>query len=405
VKQVIIIEGPDNLGKSYLAKHLQKELTYMQNATQPRVVHCGPPLGEGKAALTYQLNYLKNVIRAIEVEDGLEIWDRSIIGEDVYGPMYRTGQYDHEKYHTALLEKIKSVKHRVCIIVLYTDGEVYQRLNIEKKGDEEKKYQRRTEAKKIATRFVDVVASLGVKRTLYVNCANYPTFDARNKYITSRVKAWVKMVPYQHTITDSYSHTFFNADQTLWEPKRGFIDGTYTCQDYNAGDCKLGVDHASIAKFAQNHHRPTGPCGAVNNIDFIFVGEAPGQDGCGKLGIPFYDDRSGNLLQVTFDRLCIHPVKYYMTNAVKCCPVENKLSLYVSKQTITNLECVQSLDGELGRIVKQNPKAQIIALGKVAAEQLKRMKFHYKTVYHPAYYLRMGISDEFFRELKMVISD
>ena len=106
----------------------------------------------------YQLKYLKNRINDIKTEDGIEIWDRSIIGESVYGPLYRTAQYDHSAYAEKLVEGIESVKHRLCVIVLYTDGEVYKRLNIEQKEDETEKYQRREEAKKIAIRFVDVVS-------------------------------------------------------------------------------------------------------------------------------------------------------------------------------------------------------------------------------------------------------
>ena len=402
MKQIIAIEGPDNLGKTYLANYLKQELSRMSNTTTPRVVHCGPPVGEGKAALTYQLNYLKTVIHDVKFGGGIEIWDRSIIGEDVYGPLYRSGKYNHAEYSAALHDGLKSVAHRMCIIVLYTDGEVYTRLNIKAKNDEVKAYQKASEAKLIATRFVDVVAGFDIKRTLYINCANYASLDERNRYILSRVKAWVKMMPYQHIQTGSYAHTFFNASQLLWKTGEGFVDRSYHCGMYTERECKLGEDHHDVSLFGSKYDQPTAACGALTNIKYIFVGEAPGQDGCGKTGVPFYDDPSGNLMQVSLDRLGIHPVQYYMTNVVKCCPIDNRLDDYVSRATRKKLECVQHLGNEIKRVLKMNPIAIVIALGKVAAEELSRANISHRVVYHPAYYLRMGIGDEFFRSLKTV---
>lgn len=406
VRHAIVLEGPDNIGKSYLANTLKRELALIQNGKEPKIVHCGPPVGTGKSAFIYQQKYLKSVVERVKDDTrDVEIWDRSVIGEDVYGPMYRTGQYDHDVYSQELKDSLQEVRTKLIVIAFYANLDFFKQFGIEKKEDETKKYQRMMEAPKIATRFIDVIARLGLKRTLYVNCANYASLDERNTYVISRVKTWMKLAAYQHTQTDSYRHTFFNPMQMLWETERGFIDGRMRCGAYDDESCQLGRDHAAITKFGCQYHRPTGPCGAVTNIKYIFVGEAPGENGCGKTGIPFYDDRSGNLLQTTLDRLGIHPVHYYMTNVVKCCPVDNKLSMYVSKHTIKDLECVQTLSVELGPIVKKNPFAKIIALGKVAAEQLKRLHFKYHTVYHPAYYLRMGISDDFYRELKLVVED
>lgn len=405
VRHAIVLEGPDNIGKTYLANTLKREIALLNSGKEPKVVHCGPPVGTGKAAFMYQRKYLKSVIEHVSDDTrDIEIWDRSVIGEDVYGPLYRTGLYDHDKYRRELYDGLQSVRAKMIVIAFYADLEFFKRFGIEKKEDETKKYQRMMEAPKIATRFIDVIARLNLKRTLYVNCLNYDSLDDRNKYIVSRVKMWLKLTPYQHTMTDSYRHTFFNAKQSLWETGRGFVDGRMGCGAYDDRSCELGIDHR-VCRFGSQHDRPTGPCGALTEIKYVFVGEAPGEKGCGKLGVPFYDDVSGNLLQTTLDRLGIHPLHYYMTNVVKCCPAGNKLSDYVSNHTIKELECVQTLSGELGRVMKQNPKAKIIALGKVAAEQLKRLHFKYHMVYHPAYYLRMGISNDFYRELKLVVED
>ena len=63
---------------------------------------------------------------------------------------------------------------------------------------------------------------------------------------------------------------------------------------------------------------------------------------------------------------------------------------------------MQALKTELLRILKKNPVAKVIALGKVAGYELSRFGIEHAVVYHPAYYLRMGISDDFYRELKLV---
>lgn len=400
MKKVIIIEGPDNLGKTSLAKYLQGEFVGTHDFA---VTHSGPPpKGSGLEQLAWSLKYLKTIIQDFRVGTAYEIWDRSVVGECVYGPMYR--KYDHEKYAQMLKQELLGINHRLFNIVLYTNGDIYKTMKVKSKSDEKEIYQTIGEAPRIATRFVDVFTELGMKHTLYINCENYATFDLRNRYIMKRVRAWLNLHPYEHLMTGDFTHTFFNNGQMLWKKGIGFMRWRYECDDYDDKECDIGCAHATISRFGKAVKRPTGACGASDTVRFIFVGEAPGQDGCGKLGIPFYDDRSGNLMQTTLDRLGIHPTHYYMTNVVKCCPADNKLEMYVNNQSRRKLECVNALKTELLRIIVKNPEAQIIALGKVAGYELSRIGLGLKhaVIYHPAYYLRMGMSDEFYREMKLV---
>jgi len=398
MKKAVIIEGPDNLGKTTLARFLQSEFVGTHDFAY---VHCGPPEGNGTDALKYQCQYLAQTMRAFKNGDGLEIWDRSIIGECVYGPMYR--EYDHACYDALLRTELLGIGSRLFNIVLYTNGECYKRMKIQKKANETKAYQTQNEAPKIAIQFVDVFTKLGLKHTLYINCENYESFDARNTYIMKRVRAWLHLKPYEHLHTGDFTHTFFNNGQMIWKKGVGFMRWRYECDSYTDKLCKIGIDHATTSIFGKTVKRPTTACGATNNVAYLFVGEAPGQQGCGQLGIPFYDDRSGNLMQVTLDRLGIHPTHYYMTNVVKCCPKSNALSEYVDNQSRRNLECVKGLKTELLRIITMNPTVKVIALGKVAGYELSRFGIQHRVVYHPAYYLRMGISDDFLRELKLVV--
>lgn len=401
MKKAIILEGPDNLGKTSLAKYLQNEF---RGAHDLAITHSGPPpKGSGLDALAWSLKYLKHIAQDFRSGDGIEIWDRSIIGECVYGPMYR--EYDHDKYWQALKQELLSMGGRLFNVVLYTNGDVYKTMNINRKFDEKEVYQTMGEAPKIAVRFVDTFTALGMKHTLYINCENYGSFDIRNRYIMKRVRAWLSLHPYEHLMTGDFTHTFFNNGQMLWKSGVGFMKWRYECNAYLNKDCILGCDHAQGSVYGKMVNRPTGACGASNNVRFIFVGEAPGQNGCGTLGIPFYDDRSGNLLQTTLDRLGIHPTQYYMTNVVKCCPLDNKLGDYVDNQSRRKLECVTALKTELLRIITKNPTAKLVALGKVAGYEMSQMELGlpHAVVYHPAYYLRMGLSDEFYRELKLVM--
>lgn len=400
MKRAIICEGSDNLGKTTLCKYLQREFAEMK----PTVVHCGPPEGEGNEALKFQLKYLAQTMKAFNEGDGIEIWDRSVIGECVYGPMYRADWYEHETYERNVFRELYNVSSRLFNIVLYTNGEVYKTMKIGSKSDETKLYQKMEQAPKIAVKFVDVFTKLGLKHTLYINCENYESFDLRNRYIMKRVRAWLNLHPYEHLMTDDFTHTFFNNGQMIWKNGIGFMRWRYECDDYDDKECDIGCAHATISRFGKAVKRPTGACGAIDTAKYIFIGEAPGQDGCGKLGIPFYDDRSGNLMQTTLDRLGIHPTHYYMTNVVKCCPEGNKLEMYVDNQSRRSLECVVALKTELLRVLNKNPEAKIIALGKVAGYELSRIGLGLKhsVIYHPAYYLRMGMSDEFYREMKLV---
>lgn len=401
MRKVVIIEGADNLGKTTLCNELVNTITKLK-----RVRHSGPPTMKGEAALREQLQTLKAEVGRIldkESDDEYEVWDRSIFGEAVYGPLFRAGQYNHKKYLNALIEACEDIAQRVLVIVLYTDGEWYERQRIKRKLDEEKVYQQREMAATIGTAFIDTVTALPLKYRLFINCRNYESFALRNKYILKRVQAWVKNTQYERYQSDDYQQVFFNEDQMLWKQGVGFVENPYVCTAFKEKTCAIGNDHRKFAQFGETFRRPTSACGSMTNVKYIFIGEAPGHKGCGKLGIPFYNDASGNMLQDAFDRLRILPTQYYMTNTIKCCPKNNDLAMYGSSSTRHVYECVGRLKDEILYVQAKNPSAKVIAIGKVAGQELARIGIDHGLSYHPAYYLRIGRREDFERDFRKVL--
>jgi uracil-DNA glycosylase family 4 len=399
MKRVIIIEGPDNLGKTTFAKQLAKQIGAV-------VRHAGAPVKKGAAALVEQRKKLANELAALEEDNAstIEIWDRSIIGEAVYGPLYRTDQYDHTEYFRELVD-LNYHEARIFVIVLYADEETLKKFALQPKGDEKELYQKASQTAKVATAFVDVVTKLRLKHTLFVNCNNYATLDERNEYLTKRVNEWLKRKPFTFKRTNDYSQTFFNRTQRLWVMGKGFNANGWLCDAFLTKDCEIAKSHRTLKMFGGGTAEPIGGVGAFNNVRYIFVGEATGYNSSGEpqLGMPFYNGESGCLFQKALSALKIVPTRYYVTNVVKCNPKDNKLRSFVDRDSRPKLECVGKLKGELHGILAHNASAKLIAIGKVAAEELARLRFDYQMMYHPSYYLHHGRSDDFVADLGKVL--
>lgn len=395
MKRVIIIEGPDNIGKTTLANQLAKEFNGV-------VKHSAAPKKKGAAALDEQRKKLARTLAEVEEGDDpqLEIWDRSIIGEAVYGPLYRTRQYDHTVYLDEL-QQLRLYESRVFVIVLYADESTLKDFGLQAKHDEKELYQKASQTTKIATAFVDLVTKLRMKHTLFVNCNNYALLDQRNEFVQLRVSEWLKRKPFTFKRTNDYSRTFFNRTQRLWVPSVGFNKNEWFCQVFMDEDCKIAETHRELKMFGGGLAKPIGGIGAFNGVRYIFVGESTGYNVSGEpqLGMPFYNGESGCLFQRALSVMKIFPTQYYLTNVVKCNPKNNHLGSFVNRHTRTELQCVKELKDELTGICAQNEHARIVALGKVAQEELARLRMEYTMMYHPSYYLRIGRSDDFITDL------
>lgn len=395
MEKVVCIEGPDNIGKTTLCKMIAKEF----NGT---LFHLGAPKKKGNDALKEQLATLSKVYARMEDASTLEVWDRSVIGECIYGPLYR--EYNHEMYWNALQE-IKRYQKNILLVVMYADALTHMRWCVKPKGDEKEAYQKRENCKKIARRFVDVATELDLPHTIYVNCNNYESMDERNEYVMKRVRKWINDHVFKYSRTHSYRESFFNIDQRMWDKSSGFTENRYQCEQFKVHECKIGEDHRQLKVVGGEDAYPIGAVGARHNIKYIFLGESSGfQEGREQLLVPLYNGVSGCIFQEALDACYIHPTQYYLTNVVKCNPKDNKLSAYTKSRPITLIECVHRLFDELSQVIYLNSNdVRVIALGKVADRELTRLHITHQSVYHPSYYQRIGESWKFQKDLKALI--
>lgn len=89
-----LLEGIDFLGKSSLAKNIQKRLGFHQ------VMHCGKPIFSSvhAYAFQYQRAAFSQLFRLLNEPNYNFIFDRAHLGECVYAPLYRhySGEYVFE---------------------------------------------------------------------------------------------------------------------------------------------------------------------------------------------------------------------------------------------------------------------------------------------------------------------
>ena len=141
------------------------------------------------------------------------------------------------------------------------------------------------------------------------------------------------------------------------------------------------------------------PTYGYGNIDSptVFVGEAPGRDGCGYTGIPFTRDRSGKLYNWVLNYLGVTLEDTYTTNIVKCWPADKS----GKNRTPTSIEVKNCLPHFLNELRVVRPSG-IVALGRVPEKILREYKavnrygglevLQVPIVYirHPAYIIRTG---------------
>lgn len=386
---VIIIEGPDNIGKSEFVKKIKKKhLSAIQ-------IHYGPnkTKQQGKQVMFDMIQTLTS----LEYEKNkVVIMDRSPFGEFVYGKKFR--KYDPFTYWGLMVDKLNGLKKtKFLFVCLYADSNTYDQFSISPKEDEDVKYKKSYMAEEVSVAFIQLLNKLCVidnMSRVVVNSNNYKTLNDRNAYILDIVQSFL-----QHKVyivkPNKYDSTIFNPYQNIvGEYIESLYQSNCKCKMYRE-ECSIGKEHYHSI-FGKGYDRPIDGCGTINSPRYIFVGEAPGQNGCGTYGIPFYGDPSGNLFYNALFALNILHSEIYTTNIIRCCPKDNNLGKYYDIKERLKLECVRTFDTSI-------PIGDVIALGRIASNTLKALKIEHKFVYHPAYYLRSGQQEGFIEDLEKVL--
>ncbi len=158
-----------------------------------------------------------------------------------------------------------------------------------------------------------------------------------------------------------------------------------------ASECPYYLFHSNNSEYKQI----TNGIGVRNKPRIMFVGEAPGIHGCGKLGIPFYGDKSGMMFRQAMYNVQLSEGNTYITNVVKCTPPGNKLVHGIFEADI------RILRNEINSVQPE----QIIAVGRTADSVLDSLNIRHDFIKHPAYFLRNGMhSTEYSVELLNVIN-
>lgn len=122
--KLLIFEGLDRCGKDTIINHIAADYPHLIR------VHWGYPKGETNEDKTeYQVKAfnaemavqgnLRHIYGANYFEDGIYIWNRSHIGEYVYGPMYR--ESNPESWIPQLESSYFKNDEDVYLIYLYAD--------------------------------------------------------------------------------------------------------------------------------------------------------------------------------------------------------------------------------------------------------------------------------------------
>ena len=395
--KLLIVEGPDDVGKTTLLKKIKHSTTFHKWSID--YYHDTAPICSGLDGHREQLAKLEDRMKDLRhksekyaTKNSLQLYDRSGIGECVYGPRFR--RYDiSDKYWVRLDQFLITDNWDSMVVVLYADQQTYKKWNITSKDDDHA-YQKQKNAKDISRRFVNVVTKHPARRVLLVNCNNYETIDERNEYVIAHVVAWLQDQVVPHKSAGNYAHSFYNHQQRFWS-----VDGFLPLERYNCPaepTCSLFHEHITLAPFGVEYRQPTNGYGNIHP-EWIFIGEAPGYNGCGKLGLPFYDDVSGNLFQTMLDTLKILPTQIYVTNVVKCCPKDNKLGVYKNFENQRQLHCVGlHLKREIGDLLRRHEYAKVVAVGRTAETVLTKLGIRtYAMIKHPAYFCRVGMQKQY----------
>lgn len=155
-------------------------------------------------------------------------------------------------------------------------------------------------------------------------------------------------------------------------------EAEWLCLKSRCEGCSV-CPNLSRERLLSPYGKPTFGYGCLDH-PIMFVGEAPGEAGCGTTGIPFTNDKSGQLYNWVLERYEKTMEDVYTTNVVKCCPMANR--------TPTKREAQSCAVRYLYEEIKLIKPRRIVALGRTAYNQLQSRGVTF--IPHPAFAIRNG---------------
>lgn len=172
--KILILEGCDNVGKTSLIANLVKQYNTKYNIV---ICHCGKPLPgvSQQIFFTNQYYYIKDLynISRSNNKETLLIYDRFVIGEYVWGTMYRNGDLEIIKNSIVnpTLEKIINIVgiDNIVHVLLVADS---HHLYMNDDGNSYASIETKNE-------FIDKIDK---QQKLFIDCISNPIYNA-TKYL------------------------------------------------------------------------------------------------------------------------------------------------------------------------------------------------------------------------------
>ena len=165
---IIVISGPDNIGKTTLAKTIS-ELKFKNCSIQKLELPTIEAYYEIPDFHRKKAEYFFEVITNLNDNRDSQclLLDRSMWDELVYGKYYR--HYD-VSYIKGFEQKCKSFKNvKFLFIVLYGDETTVKRFSLKAKSNEKYNYQKLSSLRRVSTLFIDNIANVPFGKKLFVN--------------------------------------------------------------------------------------------------------------------------------------------------------------------------------------------------------------------------------------------
>ncbi len=335
----IIIEGPDAEGKTVVAKAIANRLML-------DYVHCGKPDSKEELIALLQRDFT--------------VFDRSWLGELIYPAVLDNRQplISIEEINRNSPERI-----RTLYVLLTSRGPT---------GFHPVEQELVVNHKMINNLFIEAFGKItGVQKVVF-NTLHFTDVAELIDVVREFAVRWANKMPmvYPPTVND-YKYTYF-------EPFTPVVYGEPKFKE----SCICGhfQDHKKYG-YWRGYNAITEGYGNDRDPKVLFLGEAPGKDGCGKMGVPFYGDRSGMLFRNALFWKGYAETEVWITNVSKCTPAGNKLSYIYAKQCY-----LENTRQEITSTV-----CRIVAVGKTAEKILTAEGIGFFKVYHPAYCLYKGI--------------